>query len=121
MSGPFYQDTVFVLRPPSKVNRAQETVFDYAGLADAEGFPRARVQVRPTSQIEVSEPDRETAVSQWRLGTEPFSGDWDVRPSDWLRLPDGTIVQVLGDVAKPSDPTSGRLHHVELTVERAHR
>jgi hypothetical protein len=121
MSGLFYHDTVFVLRPATKTNRAQETVLDYAGLELADGYPRALVQVRPTSQVEVSQVDRETALSQWRLATEPFSGDWDVVSTDWLRLPDGTIVRVLGDVAKPSDPQSGRLHHVELTVERAHR
>lgn len=121
MMSAFFHDTVHVLRPPTKTNRAQETELDYAGLESAAGYPRALVQVRVGDRAEVSQVDRETAVTQWRISTEPGSGDWDVRSTDWIRLPDGTVVRVLGDVAKPSDPITGGLHHVEVLTERAHR
>lgn len=116
MSGVFYQDRVFVLRPSSTTNRAGETVLSYAGLELATGFPRDRVQVRPTSQAELPREDRATAMSEWRLATEPGSGDWDIRSSDWIRLPDGTICEVQGDAARPSDPLTGGLDHVEVLV-----
>lgn len=113
----FYQDTVDLLRPGTKVNRAQETVLDYTGLAAADGVPRARVQVRPVTQAEVDgQPDRSSAITGWKIATAPGSGDWDVLASDWVRLPDGTVCTVQGRPAKPSDPISGRLHHVEILV-----
>lgn len=112
----FYHDRVFVLRPATKTNRAQETVLDYTGLEDAPGFPRDRAHVRPTSQSELPAEDRATAMSEWRIATEPGSGDWDVRSGDWVRLPDGTIASVQGEAARPSDPITGRLDHVEVLV-----
>lgn len=118
MSGYFYHDRVLVLRPGTKTNRAQETVLDYAGLEDAPGYPRDKVQVRPLSQAERPAEDRNASTEVWRLATEPGSGDWDVRATDWIRLPDGRIAAVDGPPARPSDPVSGALHHVEVTVRR---
>ena len=116
MSGVFYQDRVLVLRPTTTTNRAGEPVFSYAGLELAPGFPRDLCQVRPTSQAELPAADRATAMSEWRIATKPGSGDWDVRPGDWVRLPDGTIAEVQGETARPTDPLSGRLDHVEVLV-----
>lgn len=124
MSGYFYHDRVLVLRPGTKTNRAQETVLDYAGLELAAGYPRDKVHVRPVSQGEGSptsnagDPDRIAASEEWQLATEPGSGDWDVRETDWLRLPDGGIAAVVGPPARPSDPISGLLHHVEIRARR---
>lgn len=115
----FYHDRVFVLRPSTKTNRANETVLDYSNLRAAPGFPRDLCQVRPTSQDEVEGPDRAAAMSEWRIATEPGSGDWDVRSTDWIRLPDGTICTVQGEPARPSDPVSGELHHIEVLVRKA--
>lgn len=113
----FYQDTVDLLRPGVKVNRAQEQVLDYSGLRDIPGTPRSRVQVRPVTQAEVDgQPDRSSAITGWKIATAPESGDWDVRSTDWVRLPDGTVCTVQGRPAKPSDPISGGLHHVEVLV-----
>lgn len=112
----FYNDRVLVLRPVTKTNRANETVLDYNGLEDAPGFPRDLCHVRPTSQTELPAEDRATAMSEWRIATKPGSGDWDVRSGDWVRLPDGTIASVQGDTARPSDPITGRLDHVEVLV-----
>lgn len=116
----FYSQTVDVLRPPMTTNRANEEIPDYRGLADAPGVPRDRAHVRPTSQDELPAEDRETAMSEWRIGTAPGSGDWDIRSGDWVRLPDGTIAAVQGDPARPVDPVSGSVHHVEVLV-RAER
>lgn len=119
MSGLFFHDRVFVLRPTTTTNRAGETIRDYDGLADAPGFPRDRAQVRPVTQEETAAADRDTSVSEWRIATEPESGDWDVQPGDWVRLPDGTITSVEGEAARPSDPLTGKLHHVEIRVRSA--
>lgn len=118
MSSLFYHDTVHVLRPGTTTNRAQETVLDYVDLENAEGYPRARVHLRPLSQDEKPEEDRNANTEMWALATEPGSGDWDVLPTDWLRLPDGRIAAVDGPAARPSDPQSGRLHHVEIRARR---
>lgn len=115
----FYNETVRVLRPTTTTNRAQETVLNYAGLESAAGYPRAQVQVRPAAQAENVTDDRAVALSEWLLQTEPGSGDWDVRSTDWVRLPDGTIATVVGDAARPVDPLSGGLHHVQVRVRRA--
>ena len=118
MSGYFYHDRVLVLRPGTKTNRAEETVLDYTGLDLAAGYPRDRVQVRPLSQDEKSEEDRNAGTEVFALATEPGSGDWDVQATDWIRLPDGRIAAVDGPAARPSDPVSGALHHVEVRARR---
>lgn len=118
MSGYFYHDRVLVLRPGVRENRARETVLDYEGLELAAGYPRDKVQIRPTSQSELSAEDRTAGVEEWTLATEPGSGDWDVTKNDWLRLPDGRIVAVHAPPARPSDPMTGLLHHVEIRARR---
>jgi hypothetical protein len=117
----FYNDEVALLKPPMRANRAGEQRPDYTGLADAEGVPWRAVQVRPLSQAELPGEDRETALSSWRIASRPGTPVPDVDNIDWIRLPDGTVTQVVGDIARPSDPVRGGTHHVELTVERANR
>lgn len=118
MTGYFYHDRVLVLRPGTTTNRAQETVLDYAGLEDAAGYPRDKCHVRPVSQDERPDVDRVAAIEEWTIATEPGSGDWDVRETDWVRLPDGRIAAVRGPAARPTDPVDGSLHHVEVRVRR---
>lgn len=118
MSALFYADRVHVLRPTAGVNRAQEATLEYAGLELAAGYPRDKVHVRPISQTERPDDDRVAATEEWILATEPGSGDWDVRETDWLRLPDGKIAAVLGPAARPSDPVTHALHHVEVRARR---
>lgn len=118
MSDVFYNDRVYVLRPGTSTNRAQETTLDYSGLELAAGYPRDKVHVRPVSQTERPDVDRVAAAEEWMLATEPGSGDWDVRETDWLRMPDGRIAAVQGPAARPSDPVSGGLHHVEVRARR---
>lgn len=114
----FYNDTVHVLRPATKQNRAGETVLDYAGLELAPGYPRARVQVRPTSSGEQPDVDRTAAREEWLIQTEPGSGDWDVRATDWIRLPDGRVVTVVGEALRPTRPEDGVLDHVQIRARR---
>lgn len=119
MSSLFFQDRVFVLRPPIVRNRAGEEVRNYAGLESAPGYPRDLVHCRPVDQADIAAADRDTSVSEWRIATAPGSGDWDVVAGDWIRLPDGTITVLQGDAAKPTDPLTGALDHVEIRVRRA--
>lgn len=125
MSGLFYHDTVRVLRPQLKQNRAGDTTPDYnalrtAALADPSlGVARENVQVRPTAsdgRSEIIRDDRDTTFSEWRISTAAGTGDWDVQANDWIRLPDGTITQVYGRPARPTDPVGGALHHVQVLV-----
>ena len=116
----FYNDTVRVLRPPTSTNRAGETVLDYANLpAPEDGVARDNVHVRGTAQGEIVAPGQATAVSEWRVATEPGSGDWDVLSTDLVQLPDGQVVRVIGEPARPSDPLGGGLHHVEVLLRKA--
>lgn len=118
----FYNDAVAVLRPAARANRAGDLVLDYAALLAAAladpalGTSRPAVQVRPVAQAEKLGDDRASTTSDFRLATEPGSGDWDLRSTDWVRLPNGALCSVIGDVARPSDPMGGGLHHVEALV-----
>lgn len=120
----FYNHTVLRYRPGTKTNRAGETVLDLAGLAaavrdgSALAVARTDVHVRPTSQAEIVAEDRSAEASEWRVASEPGSGDWDIHADDWIRLPDGTLTAVVGDPARPSDPLTGNLHHVEVLVRK---
>jgi hypothetical protein len=115
----FYQASIAVLRPTTKTNRAEETTLDYSGLAGANGVIRKHVQIRPLSQSEKPDVDRIAGTEIWAIATKPGTGDWDVLPTDWLRLPDGRIAAVEGPPARPSDPQTGKLHHVEVRARRA--
>jgi hypothetical protein len=118
VTGYFYNDTVHVLRPGTTTNRAQETVLNYAGLEEAAGYPRALVQIRPVTSDELSDVDRVAGVEEWLLQTKPGSGDWDVRATDWIRLPDGRIVTVHGPALRPTRPEDGKLDHVQIRARR---
>jgi|GEM_PF-5253813 len=120
MSGLFYNDTVEVLRPPTTTNRAGEATLDHAGLRLAAGVAREGVQVRAVAQAEVVGEDRETAISEWLLQTEPGSADWDIQSTDWVRLPDNTIATVIGDPARTTNPISHGFSHLQVRVRRAH-
>lgn len=115
----FYNDKVSVLRPPTAPNRAGEQVFDYSELRAAEGVDREGVQVRAVAQDEVIGEDRETAISEWMLQTEPGSPDWDIQSTDWVRLPDGTVATVHGDPARAKNPISHSFSHLQVRVRRA--
>lgn len=113
----FYDQTVARLRPSVKTTDSGESALDYEGLSQLPGAPWEGVYVKPFSQAEVTEEDRETAVSRWRISSNPRAGDFDIVHTDWVRLPTGEVCRVLGDVARAYSPINGRLHHLEVTVE----
>lgn len=121
MSG-FYSEEVVVYRPEAKTNRAGESELDYATLraaiadGSADGSPRDRVRIRVQNASEVVNVDQETTVTTWRIATAPWTGEWDVLPTDWIKLPTGEIVHVDGKPMRGIDPVSGSLHHIELNV-----
>lgn len=124
MSG-FWSDAVEVLRPATKTNRAGETTLDYAALeaairaGTAVGATRGQVRVRAQNTTEVVDVDRTTTVTTWRIATKPWSGDWDVLATDWLRLSTGEVLAVDGELLRGYDPVSGNLHHLELNARKA--
>lgn len=113
----FYADTVLILRPTSTTNRAQETVLDYRKLQDPR--PWEHVHIRPAAQLEREAADRTLAVSEWLIASEPGRGDVDLLDTDVVQLPTGERARVIGDPARPSDPITNRLHHVEVLVRKA--
>lgn len=123
----FFHDTVYRLRPATKTARSGEAgVPDYSTLAaapidgsDARVLKWEGVQVRPISQAEQDLEDRNTAVSQWYIATASGADDFDIQAGDWIRLPDGDITVLIGDPARPSDPVSGGLDHIQCHVQRA--
>lgn len=121
----FYNDTVYVLRPGTRQNRAGEDILDYAGLrallevTPYLGEPRSGVHVRPTAsdgRSEIIREDRDAVANEWRIATPAGSPDWDIRSIDWVRLPSGQIASVFGDPSRPSNPFGGGLHHVQVLV-----
>jgi len=119
MSGAFYRETVHVLRPTERQTRGGSSSLDYAGIRDEAGVERRNCRVRPLSSDEVADQDRTTSVSQWRIASRPGDGDWDVLSTDWLRLPDGTVVEVVGVPARAQHPTRSEVHHVEVLAQEA--
>lgn len=119
----FFHDTVDVLRPATRETRSQETELDYTALAEATEPPLCRpwagVQVRPVSQALTVAVDRDTRISEWFIATDHGAADFDVLPTDWIRLADGTVCTIVGDVARPSDPLRGGLDHINMRVRRA--
>lgn len=113
----FYPDTVLVLRPSSVTNRAQETVLDYRNLQAPR--PWAHVKVRPAVQTEQPATDRTLAVSEWLIASEPGRGDVDLLATDLVQLPTGERARVIGDPARPTDPVTGKLSHVQVLVRKA--
>lgn len=113
----FYNQTAHVLRPPMVASRAGELEPDYTNLEAAPGRPWTRLRVRPLQQGLAVDDDRRSDVAAWMIASEPGAGDVDLLPTDWLRLPSGEIVTVAGAIARPSDPFTGKLHHVEVRVE----
>lgn len=112
----FYNQAVRILRPTPGTSRSGEATLNYAGLAEAEGELWENVQVRPTSQTEAVGPDRETALSSWRIASRPGDPLPAVESTDWIRLPTGEVTRVVGEIARPADPLTGETHHAELTV-----
>lgn len=113
----FYNQTVQILRPPVRRSRSAEERPDYAGLEQAPGTDWVNVRVRPLQQGLDVDDDRRVDTAAWWIASEPGSGDVDLLPTDWLRLPGGEITAVAGAIARPSDPFTGELHHVEVRVE----
>lgn len=113
----FYNQTARILRPAVRTSRSDEQQLDYRGLRDAPGVPWNSIRIRPLQQGLALEDGRRTDTQTWWIASLPGSGDVDLLATDWLRLPDGEIVAVASAIARPSDPFTGKLHHVEVRVE----
>lgn len=76
-----------------------------------------RVSLQPTSQGELVDRNRTPVVTDWRVITAPGLNP-DITPADRVELEDGTVCEVVGEVARWPDPATGRVHHVEFLLRR---
>lgn len=74
------------------------------------------VNVQPNQQDEDDGVLRTTVVTSWRVQSAP-SVDLDIVASDRV-VYDDIVCEVVGEVARWSDPVSGGIHHVEFTIRR---
>lgn len=115
-----FDQSVTTVRPGSKVDRGGNTVPDWSESAvTREVIDQVSVQPGglPNSQGETVSPERNAVVTGWRVLTAP-GVDADVRPADRIEW-DGRTLEVVGEVARWSDPVDGGVHHVEFAMGRA--
>jgi hypothetical protein len=115
----FYKQTVRILNPVYKENRAGDRELDRTATLAQQGLPWERVQLRPIAQYERLVSETETGVSQWRVASRPGSPDVEITSASMVRLPTGDVCSVVGEPSRPTSPLNGKLDHVEVLLERA--
>jgi len=75
------------------------------------------LSVQPTVQDESTGDDRTTVVTGWHVLSAPGTAP-DIRADDRIEY-DGLTCEVIGEIARWSDPVDGGVHHVEWTMRRA--
>lgn len=110
-----FEQTVTRLRAPLVADRHRNQVRDWGAAAE---LLVEYVNVQPVSQYEDGPgANRDRVVDGWRLYTAP-GDDLDLQPTDRVRLDDGQVLEVVGDVARWPDPHTGGVHHVEANLQR---
>lgn len=110
----FDQDLVRV-RPGTRTDRGGNQVEDWSAGAVTR-LTLARVSVQPASQTEVTTAERTAVVTGWRAQSEPGT-DPDIQAADRIEW-NGLLLQVVGEIARWTDPVDGTPHHAEWTMSR---
>lgn len=110
-----FTDILTVLRAPVSTDRYRNEVRDWSA---ATRTPIDGLNVQPSGQSENrSTGERDTVISGWRVyGGEGM--DADVLATDRVELADGTVCEVVGEVARWLDPHTGEVHHVEFALRK---
>jgi len=110
-----WTSSVTVLRPNVVTDRYNSERFDWTapGRTVVDG-----VNVQPTIMTESTTEPRYQTVSGWRLVSRA-GADIDLRATDRVELQDGTVCEVVGEVARWPHPIRPNLvHHVEVDLQR---
>ncbi|MFG3476474.1 hypothetical protein ACGF3K_14580 [Streptomyces sp. NPDC047980] len=97
--------------------RAATTTDEYgnekASWADPLRIPVSGVNVQPAAGSDEDTDDKQLTVTGWRLYT-PRGMDLDLRETDRVEA-EGTVMQVVGKVARWPAPGGG-VHHIEADL-----
>lgn len=111
----FFHHTVIRLRAPVVRDRHGNRAPDWPNAART---ALHGVFLAPSGQGEAHDPGaRDRATTGWQLQTPP-GVDVDLLPTDRVELPDGTVCDVVGEVARHFSPFTGAVHHVEVFLQR---
>lgn len=111
----FFHQSFTRLRAPVVADKYRNHVRDWPA---ATRLHVAGVSIQPAGRSETHDAgNRDTATSGWTLRTPP-GRDLDLLATDRVELADGTVCEVLGDVARHPDPFGRGIHHVEAALQR---
>lgn len=111
----FFHQAVTVIRAPETTDKYRNRVRDWSAATRTHV---AGVSVQPAGRAESHDAgNRDRADTSWTLQTRP-GADLDVLATDRVELADGTVCEVVGEVAKHPDPFRGGVHHVEIDLTR---
>jgi hypothetical protein len=112
----FFHQTVTRLRAPVTTDRYRNQVRDWS---QATRVTFTSVSVQPASRAEDNSPgDRDRVTTGWTLQSRP-GVDLDILPTDRVELADGTVCEVVGEIARHPDPFGVvPVHHVEAALQR---
>lgn len=111
----FFDQTLVRVRAATRTDRGGNQVEDWSPGAVTR-LTVERVSVQPASQVEVTTAERTALVTGWRAQSSPGT-DPDVRARDRVEW-NGMILQVVGEIARWTDPISGAVHHAEWAMSR---
>jgi hypothetical protein len=110
-----WTSSITVLRAPVVVDRYNSERFDWT---DPARTPVEGVNVQPTVTTESTTEPRLQTISGWRV-TSRAGVDIDIRATDRVELADGTVCEVIGEVARwPHPIRPGAVHHIEVDLQR---
>lgn len=109
----FFDQTVVRRRAPLVDDGWGNQTRDWGQAVDTE---LVGVNVQPNNQNEDDGVLRTVVTTSWRVQSAP-GVDLDVVASDRV-VYDGVECEVVGEVARWTDPAVGGIHHVEFTIRR---
>ena len=111
----FFHQSCTRLRAPVVTDKYRNKVRDWSA---ATRLAITGVSIQPAGRSEDhAAGSRDRADSGWTLQTRP-GVDVDVEPTDRVELADGTVCEVVGEVARHPNPWTGGVHHVEIALTR---
>lgn len=112
----FFHQTVTRLRAPETTDKYRGRVRDWS---QATALEITGVSVQPAGRAEDHSPgDRDRVTTGWNLQSRP-GVDLDLLATDRVELSDGTVCEVVGEIARHPDPFGlVPVHHVEAALQR---
>jgi len=111
-----YTQRITRLRAPLVEGRLGSKTRDWPNAAE-HTFPQL-VAVQPATSRESTTEPRDQVITGWRVFS-PAGVDLDVLASDRIRLENGVVCEVIGEVGRwPHPIRRGAVHHVEFDLQR---